>query len=246
MAAAPAPEPAPEIETKQFTAREIAQLWYADDPFTARDVARWSPYWPAASLSLLYAAPPPDVSTMSAGRDGGLNVQPGTLHPLDPRMFAAHQWRHGYDKGPSRAFKMLKRDLVKEGKAHHRIVEPDIARKGKSKPVWSPPWEKSSSLLDTASPCHQGPTIWRERDGKRGACWGLTKAEMRLIADAIDGKLDSQPFQAYPPCTTKAFRKAVSRAEARGSCEPLEDALTNLWARERRRRRPRYRVRIEP
>jgi hypothetical protein len=215
--------------------------------FTAPEIAQWSPIWSDAKL--LNSALSAIVSNMRAGRDSGLYVQPGTFHPLDPRMFAAHMWRPGYDKGPSRAFKMLKRDLGKEGKAHHRIVEPPADRKGKSKSPWSVPWDrKSASWSDTASRGHQGPTVWCERDGKRGACWGLTKAEMRRIADAIDGKLDHPrvPFQAYRTgCTAESFRKAVGRAEASGSCEPFEDALTNLWARKRRKRRPPRRVRVE-
>jgi hypothetical protein len=249
---APAPEPL--LEETPFT----PSLWYGDDKFTAKDIAEWAelaaksgkPLEWEVTPSLLNAAPPPDVSTMRAGCDGGLYVQQSTFDPLDPRMFAAHTW--GKDK--RRAPKMLKRDLSKEGKARHRIVEADV--KPDPKPDWAEaPWDKSSSFVDTAKPSHRGPTIWRERDdGKRGACWHLTKAELRLIADAIDGRLDLPhvPFQAYPacglkgqPCTTNALREAVSRAEARGSCDPLEDALFNLWARERRRRRPRRRVHIE-
>jgi hypothetical protein len=215
--------------------------------FTAPEIAQWSPIWSDARL--LNSEPSATVSIVRAGRDSGLYVQPGGFHPLDPRLFTAHMWRPGYDKGPSRAAKMLQRDLVKEGKGHHKIVEPPADRRGKSRSPWSAPWDrKSTSWSDMASRCHRGPTVWQPKDGKRGACWGLTKAEMRLIADAIDGKLDQQrmPFQGYPPgCTSEAFRKAVSRAEASGSCEAFEDALTNLWARKRRKRRPPRRVRVE-
>jgi hypothetical protein len=118
-----------------------------------------------------------------------------------------------------------------------------------------------------------GPAVWRERrDGKRGACWGMSKADMRRIADAINGALDGRckqevndqpvelPFQAYPPgVTTKKLQKMVAKAEANGSAEPLADALSNLWRTAerswpdgrrvpvalRRRRRPQRRVNIE-
>jgi hypothetical protein len=201
---------------------------------------------------------PPPIASIER-RDGcrsGLYVQPNTFHPLDPRMFAAHMWRPGFDKGPSRAFRMLERDLAKEGKAHHRIVEPPDDRKGK--PKWSVPWErKHMAWFDLWSGrAVTGPTEWKKKDGKQGACWGLTKAELRSIADAVavdrglgqvvNGQPVELPFQVFPPGVTKyKLDKSVAKAEAQGSVEPFEDALTNLWTRKRRKRRPARRVRVE-
>jgi len=227
---------------------------------------------------------------MRAGCRSGLYVQPSTFHPLDPRMFAAHIWRPRYDKGPSREYRALERDLQRRvvveigeprvmieaapgqfinsisaaalgivgapdyqlpptpyrGSPDCRIVDVQPDRKGKPKSTWSVPWQRKQTAWSDlwSGRSVAGPAIWQEKDGKRGACWGLTKAEMRCIADAINPRM---PFQAYPTgCTADAFRKAVARAEASGSCQPFEDALTNLWARKRRKRRPPRRVRVEP
>jgi hypothetical protein len=241
--AAPAPEPA-SPPPRLFTAPEITQ---------------WSQTWPGAKY--LNSAWPAMVSIARVGRDSGLYLQRGTFDPLDPRLFAAHMWRPGYDKPPSRAFTMLERELVKEGKAHHRIVEPPADRKGKSKPVWSLPWERKQMAWSDlwSGRADAGPTVWQ--DGKRGACWGMSKADMRRIADAINGAVDRgrgqvvvndqlielKKYQVVPPGVTQyRLNKAVAKAEANGSTEAFEDALTNLWRIARRRRRPQRRVRIEP
>jgi hypothetical protein len=56
-----------------------------------------------------------------------------------------------------------------------------------------------------------------------------------------------EPMHVYPPYTTlRRLNKEIEIAKAKASAEPLvEDALTNLWHRKRRKRRPPRHVYIE-
>jgi hypothetical protein len=228
-------------------ARTIPEPTKPTSLFMASEITDWARTWPDAKH--LNASWPAMVSNLRVGRAGGLYVQPGTFDPLDPRMFAAHLW--GPDKPSSRKFRAM---LASEGKSHHRIIDVPPDRKSKSKPVWVAPWERRQMAWSDLWSGHAdvGPAVWK---GNRGACWGMSKADMRRIANAINGAIDRRqlvsgrpvelPFQAYPACTASTFWRAVERAKANGSCEPFEDALTNLWASKRRRRRPARRVRFE-